>query len=307
MRSIKRNSLNTVSNICVITFMMMVTKAVNAQSNNLILNPSFENGFTNWEEVEPTSISDHNRTGIQSAKITGSDAKISQVVQVKPNTDYVLSGYIKNFGLIGILTDKNKRHRKKIHGAEDWTKAEVEFNSGSSRSVTVYAEYYREQGRYDDLVLIEKSAVITSTSALLTQCPGNGNIPVQSAYDDGTNDGNQPSNIIDGNLANRWSSKGIGKTVTFDLGQIVEVKQFDVIWYKGAERINLFSVQTSVDGSNWQTVLADASSTSVAGFESHDIENFLNSNARFVKVIGGGNSSNEWNSMVEAKIKGCVN
>jgi len=228
------------------------------------------------------------------------------VVQVTPNTDYILSAQVLGVGRIGVQIDDDNRADRRIHEAESWTKAELEFNSGSSTSVTVYAQYYRREGRYDDFVLMAKDSAPTEISSLLTQCPGTGNLPIVAAYDDGTNDGNSPSHTIDDNLTNRWSSKGAGKTITFDIGQIAEVKQLDIMWYQGSERINLFSVQTSIDGSVWQTVLADASSFPTTDFDSYDIENFLNSDAQYVKVIGGGNSNNEWNSIVEAKLRGCV-
>ena len=303
MKSILRIFLNTVS----VVFLVIAAGLAHAQSNRSIINPGFENGLSNWNETEPAAESDKSRTGTKSAKLSGSEASVSQVVLVKPNTNYILSAYVLNFGRIGVFADDDKKHEKRIHSAEDWTKAEIEFNSESSRSVKVYADFYREEGQYDDFALTEKRNTATVTSTAITQCPGNGNIPIKRAYDDGSNDGNPPSNIIDGNLVNRWSSKGVGKPVTFDLGLTAEVTQLDVLWYKGSERINLFSVQTSIDGENWQTVLADASSISTDSFDSHNIENFLNPEARYIRVIGGGNSSNEWNSIIEAKIKGCVN
>lgn len=283
-----------------------VTPFTYAQSNNLIINPSFESGFSGWQQVEPAAESDKKRTGLQSAKLSGQNAKVSQLVQVTPNTDYILHAYILGYGRIGVEFNEEEKEEKRIFDAVDWTKAEVVFNSGDRTAVTVYGTFNRAEGRYDDFSLIEKSKAPTSASALLTQCPGVGNLPIVAAYDDGTHDGNPPENTFDDNLSNRWSSKGAGKTITFDIGQIAEAKQLDIMWYQGAERINLFSVQTSVDGSTWQTVLADASSFSTPDFDSYDIENFLNSDARYVKVIGGGNSLNEWNSIIEVKLRGCV-
>lgn len=279
---------------------------VHAQSNNLIINPSFENGFAGWDQVEPAEESDKKRSGIKSAKLSGQDAKISQLISVKPKTDYILTAYILGYGRIGVQFDEDNEEDKRIFDSVDWNKAELEFNTGSSTEVTIFGQFNRSEGRYDDFALIEKSAAPTSIDTLLTQCPGTGSVPIVGAYDDGTNDGNPPENAYDDNLSNRWSSKGIGKTITFDIGQIVEAKQLDVLWYKGGERINLFTVQTSTDGSTWQTVLADASSFSTPGFDTYDIENFLNSDAQYVKIIGNGNSANEWNSIIEVKLRGCV-
>jgi len=280
-----------------------------AQTDNLVLNPGFENNFNHWEVINPSEVSDQNHKGTKFAKINGQGASATQKVSVEPFTDYVFSAYVKNFGRIGVFLGNSNDNdiQKRIHAADDWTKAEVEFNSGSASSVRVYAEYYRGQGNYDDFSLMKKRAIPLSTDSLLTQCPGIGGIPIKAAYDDGSNDGNPAKNAIDGNLSNRWSTKGTGKRITFELNQVVEAKKIDIQWYKSAERISLFSVQTSLDGNNWQDVLNDSSSTPTTGFDSYDIESFLNSDARFVRIVGNGNSSNEWNSIAEVKIQGCVN
>ena len=278
-------------------------------SSNLLINSGLENRpggtFEGWQEVDPLSDSEKAYSGAKSAKISGHSGRLSQTVSVTPNTDYMLSAYVLNFGRIGVLVDGDKEE-KRIHNAEEWTKAEVEFNSGSASSVEVYANFYREEGRYDDFVLAPKSSIAQSVSTLLTQCPEIGMLPIAVAYDDGSNDSNPPANVIDGNLANRWSSKGVGKTITFDLDQIAEVSQLDAMWYKGDERISLFSVETSVDGKNWKTVLPDASSTMTDGFDSYDIQNLIDPDARLVRIVGGGNSNSEWNSISEVRIKGCV-
>lgn len=310
MKSIGRIFLNVI-----ITFGLGSTVLLNStlsvaqtDSINLIANPGFENQFSGWVDTDPSSESDKRRSGQKSAKIHGHDGRIAQTVSVIPNTDYILSAYVLGFARIGVQysADEDDNDEKRIHNAESWTPAEIEFNSGSSTAVTVYANFYREEGRYDDFFLAPKYQVAQSTSTLLTQCPGSGNLPISSVFDDGLSGDNPPENVIDGNLANRWSSKGLGKKITLGLDSIAEVKQLDVMWYKGNERISLFSVETSIDGNNWQPVLSDASSFKTSSYDSYDIENFIDSNARYVRIIGGGNSSNEWNSITEVKLQGCV-
>jgi len=275
-------------------------------SDNLINNPSFENNLSGWNQTEPTSISEHFRTGSKSLKMSGQESNVNQIITVIPNTEYVLEGYIKSFGIIGVITN-GRKNEKSIQNAKDWSKATIEFNSGSATTVVIYANYYQEQGRYDDFSLTAKSSTIKTSSTSLTKCPEMGYLPIQSAFDDGSNDGNSPDNAIDGNLNNRWSSKGIGKTITFDLNRVAEVSQLDIMWYKGNQRISLFSVKTSIDGKNWSMVLSDSSSTLIDGYDSHNIESLLNPEAKLIQIIGAGNSSSEWNSISEIKIKGCVN
>ena len=55
-----------------------------------IANPSFENGWGGWTDVDPngdaTAISGHFNTGAHSAKITGETGRFEQTVPVTPNT-----------------------------------------------------------------------------------------------------------------------------------------------------------------------------------------------------------------------------
>ena len=110
-----------------------------AQSNtiNLIQNPGFENKFSGWQEEEPVQESDNTHSGSMSAKIIGATGILSQFVEVVPNTDYVYNGYVKGSGRIGVKFGSEKLE-KRINGASDWTKAEIQFNSGSSSVVEVY-------------------------------------------------------------------------------------------------------------------------------------------------------------------------
>ncbi len=305
MKQIKKNNQHTVfSSIIVASTLAMCSSASLAQTNsNLIKNPSFENSLRDWQQTEPVTNSDHFLDGSRSAKITGNTGALTQTVSVTPYTDYVMEGYIKKSGRIGV-TVNGRTTDKRINKSKDWTKAVVEFNSGSADSIEVFATFHNEEGRYDHFFLAPKGSVARSTTA--ARCPEIGYLPIESVFDDGSNDGNPVINTIDGDLNNRWSSKGIGKTVTFDLGQVVEVSKIDILWYKGADRISLFTIETSIDGNNWLMALPDASSTPMDSYETYDIENMLNPDAKMVRIIGAGNSTSEWNSISEVKIKGCV-
>ena len=299
-------SINSAFIYTVISSMLLLCSPLAYAQNNLIENPSFENDLSGWNQTEPVSISEHFRSGRQSLKMSDQESNVSQFVNVAPNTKYVLEAYIKSFGVIGVIINDQK-NEKHVATAQDWTKASLEFDSGSATVVEIYARYDREQGRYDDFSLTSKKSTSLTSSTSLVKCPNIGYLPIQSAFDDGSNDGNLPSNVIDDDLNNRWSSKGIGKTITLDLNRVAEVSQLNVMWYKGNERISLFSVKTSVDGENWSIVLPDSSSTLVNGYDSYNIESLLNPEAKLIRIIGAGNSSSEWNSISEIKIKGCVN
>ncbi len=117
-----------------------------------------------------------------------------------------------------------------------------------------------------------------------------------------SHDGNLPSNVIDNDFNTRWSAKGNGQWIEFDLGGLYDVRTIEIAWYKGDEREASFSTQarTNEDG-DWQNLGSDISSGQTLGFET-----FTDSSvdARFIRVIGRGNTSNEWNSMTEIRITG---
>lgn len=113
-----------------------------------------------------------------------------------------------------------------------------------------------------------------------------------------------PARAIDGKLgqSSRWSSKGQGRSITFDLGSTEIVDYIQTAWYKANIRTAFFDVDTSIDGTTWTSVLSGATAQGSEGFIGFDLQA---TNARFVKIIGQGNSLSAWNSLIEARIFGC--
>ncbi|WP_246941784.1 DNRLRE domain-containing protein [Bacillus pinisoli] len=108
-------------------------------------------------------------------------------------------------------------------------------------------------------------------------------------------DGNFPENTLDDNLSTRWSSQGRSEWVLYDLGSSKEVGYVGLAFYKGDSRQSYFDIQVSTDGVNWSTVLTDGiSKEGEAGLVAYDIEDSV---ARYVKIVGKGNTSNDWNSL----------
>jgi poly(beta-D-mannuronate) lyase len=113
------------------------------------------------------------------------------------------------------------------------------------------------------------------------------------------------ANTIDGDTTSksRWSSLGTQQQLIFDLGDVKSVGSLKVKWHQGAERQANFSVDTSTDQSTWQTVLTESTSSGKhSGFEQVDL---IPSDARYVKLVGMGNSINDWNSIVEVQVHSC--
>lgn len=287
--------------------------AANAASVS-IENAGFESKFSGWTDTDPSAISSDERSGKKAAKITGSGGKFEQDVTVEANTDYELTAYIEGYGKIGATVDGTRFTR--TGGGDDYEKVTVSFNSGSATSVTIFGNYYNKEGRFDDFALesVGTSTPVEPVDPIVPVEPVEGDtcidsatLSISSASDDGSNDGHGPSNTIDNDTSDdsRWSSKGIGKEITYDLGAQVSVKELAIQWYKGSARSSYFDIHTSEDNSSWTSVYAGGiSSGSDSSFETYDV---TDTQARYVRVTGAGNSaSSEWNSIIETKVLGCV-
>ncbi|EWH08621.1 cyclic nucleotide-binding domain-containing protein [Catenovulum agarivorans DS-2] len=131
-------------------------------------------------------------------------------------------------------------------------------------------------------------------------------LPIVAASDDGSHDDYEPNKSIDGDLASasRWSSDGVGKYIIFDLAEVVKIKQLQVLWFEGDSRNYYFDIDISHDKAQWTSVLVSGqSSGSQAGYELIDIDD---TDGRYVRITGQGNSVDAWNSIVESQIWGCL-
>ncbi len=114
-------------------------------------------------------------------------------------------------------------------------------------------------------------------------------------------DGNVPTNTVDGSLATRWSANGDGQWIRFDLGSTRTVTSVKIAFYSGDVRTSTFDVQTSPDGTTWTTRGSFTSSGTSLALETF---NSTDASARFVRLLGHGNSVNLWNSYTEVEIWG---
>jgi hypothetical protein len=141
----------------------LVVPAGGASSSNLLINSSFETGTLDWPDswsrnawgsLEDLSWDDSRaHEGDQCAKISAAapnDAFWSQNVSVEPNTNYLVSGWIKtkSVGHTQELVDTGAclcvygtwdQRSAGLFGTNDWTYASFVFNSGQNAEVTIAA------------------------------------------------------------------------------------------------------------------------------------------------------------------------
>ncbi|MEI8625610.1 polysaccharide lyase family 7 protein [Pseudoalteromonas sp. B137] len=123
-----------------------------------INNPDFESGFSSWNETEPAAISSDAYSGSKSLKIQGSPARVYQLVNIQPNTEYTLSAYVLGKGQIGV-NDLNGLFKNKTFDVSSWTKVTKTFTSANTNSLQVFAKHYNSSSdvRFDNFTLVEGS------------------------------------------------------------------------------------------------------------------------------------------------------
>jgi hypothetical protein len=115
-----------------------------------------------------------------------------------------------------------------------------------------------------------------------------------------THDGNVPANVLDSNLNTRWSADGDGQWIQFCLNDTVTVTGVQAAFYNGTIRRATFDILTSNDGQNW--------TTAAAGLQSSGTTNSLQPfsitprAAKYVRLVGHGNTQSTWNSFTEIRI-----
>lgn len=117
-----------------------------------------------------------------------------------------------------------------------------------------------------------------------------------------TNDGNLPVNTMDGRLDTRWSADGDGEWIAYDMGSDGAVDSVRIAWHSGDERIAYFDIEVALDGATgWTPVLSGQSSGTTAEFETYSFDTVT---ARYLRIVGHGNSSSGWNSIAEVEVPG---
>jgi hypothetical protein len=116
---------------------------------------------------------------------------------------------------------------------------------------------------------------------------------------------NVPANTIDGDFGTRWSAFGDGQWIQYDLGvATMTVSQVTIAWYQGKWRKSRFDVEVSKNGTTWTRVFSGTSRGRTLDPEAYDVADVT---ARYIRIVGYGNSMNNWNSITEVAIYGRQN
>lgn len=118
---------------------------------------------------------------------------------------------------------------------------------------------------------------------------------------DSNNDGNVGSNVNDGDLDTRWSSKDENPYIVLTLRQEAQMEAVMLASFVGDTRLAYYDIEVSTDGINWTLIDSYETSGQTTDLEAFTVNGDVVSH---VKIIGGGNSINNWSSITEIEIMG---
>lgn len=127
-------------------------------------------------------------------------------------------------------------------------------------------------------------------------------VPAASVTASLSDTGTAPGNTVDNSLSTRWSGTGDGQWIRYDLGATKTISYVKLAWYSGSSRIYTFDIQSSTNGTTWTNVKTGVKSTGwTTALEAYD---FTDVTARYIRILGHGNSVNTQNAITEAEIWG---
>ena len=120
--------------------------------------------------------------------------------------------------------------------------------------------------------------------------------PVFAEASDVPQQENGTENSYDKDLNTYWGASGEGHWLIADLGEIRLVDFVGVAFRSGDARQTKYQLFISEDKENWEMVFDGVSSGATKDIE---LSKKISKNARYIKLVGYGNTSNAWNSITE--------
>ncbi|ETW92352.1 MAG: hypothetical protein ETSY1_44015 [Candidatus Entotheonella factor] len=164
-----------------------------------------------------------------------------------------------------------------------------EFSSATARYVRITG-YGNSSNRWNTISEVELYGRLNTVS-----------LPISAVEASDEQNANVAANTVDDNMKTRWSARGAGQWIAYDISVISMVSEVAIAWLQGDRRQASFSIEVSVDGTTWDEVFSGQSSGATSDFEAYT---FPAAAARHVRVVGYGNSNNTWNSITETKVYG---
>ena len=163
---------------------------------------------------------------------------------------------------------------------------------------TTYRFYVKARDAAGNESIASNTVSVTTQGTTTSLSPCGGLVPIAVRASDEQSD--NAEGTMDCNLNTRWAADG-NVTISYELDKTYSIGSVKIAFYKGNERRAKFDLQVSTNGSTWTTVLANASSA--GNTLQAETFTFPAVNAKFVRYVGKGNTSNSWTSLTEFEIR----
>ncbi|WPR72845.1 polysaccharide lyase family 7 protein [Flavobacterium sp. NG2] len=218
-------------------------------------------------------------------------------VTLSPKTATVQIG--KTQQLIASVNPSNASNKTVTYRSSDQTIATVS-TSGivtglKAGSVTITAT--TDDGGFTD------TSVITVSAATLINTGTNGNpvsVTTNSEQVGGTNT-NYAINTLDKSTSTKWADNANGGILTYDLGSLYTLESIKIATTGTATKSYYYGIRFSTDGVNYSAT-TNVTSNSDAEFKTFAFAN----QARYVQIIGGGNSTSAFSTITEIEFYGQI-
>ena len=259
-----------------------------------------------WEYVADIPAKDYSlKANIKAADWEVIDVMIDNVFESFKNTPYIKDGilYLPTEELLykankeytaenGVFETKN-RAKQPVSIAADEERGGVAYTS--IESIGAALGYTYTWDGIANIARIDTGESIINKLKLL-----NSTDPDRIAVYEVTaskSEGSSPYDTVDGNIGSYWAAQGDEEWIKYEFEEASEISHIDIKWHQSHLRSEKFEMYVSADGENWTEVFRGMSSGNTNTFERHNVnkaEKF-----RFVKIVGHGNTSNQWNSLGE--------
>jgi len=104
---------------------------------------------------------------------------------------------------------------------------------------------------------------------------------------------------MDDDLSTYWESKGNNEWIQYSFCDEIDVKGIRIVFRRGNLRVAYFNVEVSMDGSAWTPVITDGESSGTQ--TAFELFSFPEIRAKYVRIVGFGNSDNSQNHYTEVE------
>lgn len=216
-------------------------------------------------------------------------------IALSPKTATLLIG--KTQQLTATISPSNASNKTVSYQSNDQTVATV---SASGIVTALKAGNATITATTDDGGFTDTSA-ITVSAAQLINTGTNGNpvsVTTTSEQVGGTNT-NYAINTLDKNTSTKWADNANAGVLTYDLGSVFTLESIKIATTATTSKSYFYGIQFSTDGVNYSAI------TNITSGTDTEFKTFAFTNqARYVKIIGGGNSTSSFSTITEIEFYG---